>query len=190
MCSLAPVDEFQLRSLRQFLSSPRGGDSFLEGIEEHLYASPNESDLVSIANTESPDGFTGFVRGRVSYFWNILTRGNRSGRTLLLPRLAGNGKIKYDLIEHSPEVIQTWSRVLYALLTSFLVGLAVFTLNWVKGFWGRLGLVLLHNILFTLGMALLTNVKPVELFAAAAAYAAVLVVFASGSFGLAAADST
>lgn len=182
ICSLAPVDKIQLSELRRFLSNE--GNSFFEGIEEQLYESLHEADLVSIAHTDKPDWFTKLARGRASFLFHIFTRRNKSGRTLRVPRLAGDGERVFKLVEYSDESVQKLSRTLYALLTSAMVTIAVFTLNKVKSFGARIGLILLHNLCFTMGMAFLTHVKPVELFAAAAAYAAVLVVFASGSFGL------
>lgn len=190
MCNLAEVDDFQLRDLQTFLAMSNGGDGFLNALEEKVYQGSDTADLVSMAHAENPDWFTGLVRGRASRIYHILTRGNRSGRTVRVPRLAGEGHLDFTFIEHSDESIQRLSRVLYAVLTSAMVAFAILTLNWVDSFGGRLSLVLVHSLIFTLGMAFLTHVKPVELFAAAAAYAAVLVVFASGSFGLTTSGST
>jgi len=47
----------------------------------------------------------------------------------------------------------------------------------------KLGMVAAYTILFALSIALLTNARRAEIYGAAAAYAAVLVVFISGNFG-------
>lgn len=47
----------------------------------------------------------------------------------------------------------------------------------------RLGLIALFMVLFALGIGLLSNAKRSEMFAATAAYAAILVVFVSGNLG-------
>lgn len=57
---------------------------------------------------------------------------------------------------------------------------ATYVLHYVKHMDKRLPLVASSTMLFALCIALLTNVRRVEIFAATAAYAAVLVVFISG----------
>ncbi|KAF5232585.1 hypothetical protein FAUST_8617 [Fusarium austroamericanum] len=47
----------------------------------------------------------------------------------------------------------------------------------------KLGLIALFTVLFSASVGLLTNAKRAEVFGAAAAYAAVLVVFVSGDLG-------
>lgn len=47
----------------------------------------------------------------------------------------------------------------------------------------KLGLIAMYTILFALSVTLCTHARPVEVFAATAAYAAVLVVFVSGDLG-------
>lgn len=74
--------------------------------------------------------------------------------------------------------------MLYAVLTSLFVTAAIVSLNVVKNAIGRIFLIMLHNLLFTLAMAVFAKGRPGELFGVAAAYSAVLVVYASGSEGL------
>jgi predicted hotdog family 3-hydroxylacyl-ACP dehydratase len=47
----------------------------------------------------------------------------------------------------------------------------------------RLGTIAVFMVLFAISLGLLTNARRVEIFAATAAYAAVLVVFVSGDLG-------
>lgn len=188
VCNLAEVDKFQLRDLRQFLVKADGGDNFLNALERKIYEASddlNDADFVSIAHPEEPDWFTSLTRGRISYLYHILTFGNKSGKTVRAAKLESQGHYNFKFVKHPDKYIQRTSMALYVALTSFLIGLAILTLNEARSFGARVSLVLVHNIVFTLAMAFLTHVKPVELFAAAAAYFAVLIVFASGSFGLA-----
>lgn len=57
---------------------------------------------------------------------------------------------------------------------------AIYVLHYVKHMDKRLPLVASFTIMFALCIALLTNARRAEIFAATAAYAAVLVVFISG----------
>lgn len=62
---------------------------------------------------------------------------------------------------------------------------AIFNLFYVTNEERRLGLIAGYTVAFALCVGLLTNARRSEIFAACAAYSAVLVVFVSGSFGTA-----
>jgi hypothetical protein len=68
------------------------------------------------------------------------------------------------------------------LAAVLLVG-AIVHLYFVRSPSAKLGLVAMYALLFALSVAFCTNAKRVEVFAATAAYAAVLVVFVSGDLG-------
>lgn len=165
-----------------------GGAKFLMDKGENIYSPLNDTlmneDMISISHMGESDFLTKFSRGPLLAAIHRLTHEDRSGRTVRTPRLDGKGHRQFFLVQRSEETIHTISRVLYACVTTLFIALAILTLNKVNGFAARLSLIVIHNLIFTVGMAFLTQVKPVELFAVAAAYAAVLVVFASGSFGL------
>lgn len=71
------------------------------------------------------------------------------------------------------------STVIAAIL---LIG-AITSLYFVTNPGAKLGMISGFTVLFAIGVGLLTNAKRSEIFAATAAYAAVLVVFVSGSLG-------
>ena len=60
---------------------------------------------------------------------------------------------------------------------------AIFNLFYVTNEERRLGLIAGYTVAFALCVGLLTNARRSEIFAACAAYSAVLVVFVSGNFG-------
>lgn len=71
------------------------------------------------------------------------------------------------------------STVIAAIL---LIG-AITSLYFVTNPGAKLGMISGFTVLFAIGVGLLTNAKRSEIFAATAAYAAVLVVFVSGNLG-------
>ena len=101
-----------------------------------------------------------------------------------MPKLAEHGLQTFPFVTYSPDYILIVSRVLYATTTSILVTAAIVTLNYAPTFAGKIGFICLNNMLFVAAAAIFAKGKPGELFAVAAAYAAVLVVFASGATGL------
>ena len=69
------------------------------------------------------------------------------------------------------------------VLAAVLLFGAIFNLYYVKQSAKRLGLIATYTILFAICVGLLTTARRSEVFAACAAYAAVLVVFVSGNLG-------
>ena len=61
---------------------------------------------------------------------------------------------------------------------------AIYNLYYVTDNEKRLGLIAGYTVMFAACVGLLTNARRSEVFAACAAYAAVLVVFVSGNLGM------
>lgn len=101
------------------------------------------------------------------------------GKFLPGHRNASSKEVKYYSEDTVHKVIAGVSIIMAALL---LEG-AILALYFVTDPHIRLGLIALFMMLFALGIGLLSNAKRSEMFAATAAYAAVLVVFVSGNLG-------
>ena len=67
------------------------------------------------------------------------------------------------------------------LCAAVLLAVAIVSLYIVNNPTAKLGMVAAYTVLFALSIALLTNARRVEIYGAAAGYAAVLVVFISGN---------
>ena len=80
---------------------------------------------------------------------------------------------------HVVRTVATLDLVLAAIL---LIG-AIVNLYFVTGQKAKLGLIAMYTMLFASSVALCTNARRAEVFAATAAYAAALVVFVSGDLG-------
>jgi hypothetical protein len=92
------------------------------------------------------------------------------------------------LISISEQRIEVFVWTLNVVLAAaFLFG-AIYNLYYVQNDQKRLGLITGYTVVFALCIGLLTSARRFEVFAACAAYAAVLVVFVSG--GLAASRSS
>ena len=73
--------------------------------------------------------------------------------------------------------------VINAVLAAVILFGAIYNLYYVKDEQKRLGLVAGYTIAFAVCVGLVTKARASEVFAACAAYAAVLVVFVSGGLG-------
>lgn len=85
-------------------------------------------------------------------------------------------------IYKNSDIVRTVSGFNLVLAAILLIG-AIVNLYLVSSPKAKLGLISTYTLLFALGMVLCTNARRAEIFAATAAYAAVLVVFVSGDLG-------
>lgn len=81
--------------------------------------------------------------------------------------------------QHITQIVAAISIIFAAVL----LVVAIISLYIVNDPTTKLGLVVAYTFVFALSIALLTNARRVEIYGAAAAYAAVLVVFISGTIG-------
>jgi hypothetical protein len=79
-------------------------------------------------------------------------------------------------------IVQTVAAIDLILAAILLIG-AVVSLYYVSSPRAKLALVAVYTLLFAISVASCTNARKAEVFAATAAYAAVLVVFVSGDLG-------
>lgn len=185
VCNLPSADKYQLRELREHLKQESGTKTFMRHHEYHTYSELYDADFTSIAMLDEPDVFNAISRGRLMDWYHELL-GVHWKQDLEVPHVAirDHQKFRFNFKRYSPDYILKLSRVFYAAGVSILVTSAIVTLNYFHNVVGRFVLIGVHNLLFTVAAALCTRGKPGELFAIAAAYAAVLVVFASGSTGM------
>ena len=79
-------------------------------------------------------------------------------------------------------IVQAVAAIDLTLAAILLIG-AIVSLYYVSSPRAKLALVAVYTLVFAMSVALCTNARKAEVFAATAAYAAVLVVFVSGDLG-------
>ncbi|KAK0642456.1 hypothetical protein DIS24_g9024 [Lasiodiplodia hormozganensis] len=139
-----------------------GGETLpiVGGKVEHLFE--DENDLMTLKTPPDQD---------------LLSKTLRSHWRPLGKRQQGSADgAEYYLERHVARLVAVISSVAAAML---LIG-AVVALHFITKAGVRLGMIACFTILFVFSLGLLTNAKRAEIFAATAAYAAVLVVFVSG----------
>ncbi|KAH7400465.1 hypothetical protein BKA64DRAFT_642608 [Cadophora sp. MPI-SDFR-AT-0126] len=130
----------------------------------------NEQDLCVLAPNVQKDRLTRLFEGRLSYFFRERTADGLS-----------------DFVSHS-KVALTVTILSGLMATVFLIG-AIVGLYWVDNPRTKLGLLSGLTVAFAGTLALFTNARRQDVFAATAAYAAVLVVFISGNLTSKGSDS-
>ncbi|KAI9834099.1 MAG: hypothetical protein M1819_003384 [Sarea resinae] len=138
----------------------------LIGYSRDLY--DEAADLVALRTTPDQDRLTVFMQDHLGYFFRDRRRGSRS-----------LGELYYFPEKLMHRIVSTVSVILSAIL---LVG-AICGLYYVRHEGARLGMIAAFTVVFAGTLSILTNARRAEVFGATAAYAAVLVVFVSGSLG-------
>ena len=133
----------------------------LAGLNETLY--DDRHDLISLAQYRDDDRLTTFLRERHPELFRRSTT-----------EMAKNvGSLSEDRL-------RAFVGIVNLLTASAMLFGAIYALHYEKNVEKRLALVASFTIAFALCIGLLTNARRPEIFAACAAYAAVLVVFVSG----------
>lgn len=138
------------------------GDAMISGAMKTHLDPKNDDDLCVLAEPVESDRLTKLLEGRFSYFFRTRTE---DGLT--------------DIVSHK-RVSRAVSIISSLLAIIFLIG-AVLGLYWVKNPNAKLGMLSGLTFAFACSLALFTNARRQDVFAATAAYAAVLVVFISGN---------
>lgn len=168
IASLERPSQRALTALRSWISGnglrPDGKYlPIIRGKDEHTY--DNEDDLVALRTPSDKDALSQFLQDH----WRPVGKLNRSSF----------GGTAYFRERHVVQTVTVISTIIAAIL---LVG-AIAALYFITNPGARLGIIAVFMTLFAVSVAPLTNAKRAEVFAATAAYAAVLVVFVSGDLG-------
>lgn len=166
LATLPPPTKRTLEAFRWhfFNGDPTGPDSFptLGGHSCDLF--DDADDLMALRMAEDQDRLTAFVQNHLAFLFQTYTR---------------NGMIAYASDQRIARFVAILSIILAAVL---LIG-AIVSLYVVKSPNKKLGMIAAFTVIFASSIGILTNARRAELFAATAAYAAVLVVFVSGNLG-------
>jgi hypothetical protein len=125
----------------------------------------NKADLLTLAKPIEEDYLSRFLQDH----WVFKNRTTSAG---------------YDrtTVYKNSHIVRTVAALDLVLAAILLIG-AIVNLYLVPNAKAKLGLVAMYTMLFASSVALCTNARRAEIFAATAAYAAVLVVFVSGDLG-------
>ncbi|KAL3484257.1 hypothetical protein BJX62DRAFT_218934 [Aspergillus germanicus] len=138
----------------------------LQGSSETIYN--NRDDLVALVRPPAEDRISSFLRDHCPLLFldrNRTAKGKRDGSLAYL----------------SSTRIAVVAAILNIILAAAMLFGSIFNLYYVEDPKKRLGIVAAYTVAFALCVGLLTNSGRAEVFAASAAYAAVLVVFVSGN---------
>ncbi|KAL2786083.1 hypothetical protein BJX66DRAFT_313489 [Aspergillus keveii] len=149
-------------------SSAESRFSILQGSSETIYN--NRDDLVTLVRPPAEDRISSFLRDHCPLLFLDRSRTHTA-------KGARDGSLAYL----SSTRISVVAAILNIILAAAMLFGSIFNLYYVESPKRRLGIVAAYTVAFALCVGLLTNSGRAEVFAASAAYAAVLVVFVSGN---------
>lgn len=141
------------------------------GLAQNFLSEENEKDLVALKPPQETDFLTRLLQNH----WSTFQRNKISTH-------ANPDPTDRTAIFENKYIIRTVA-LIDMLVAAILLIVAITSLYIVENEKAKLGLIAVYTVLFAVSVALLTKARRAEVFAATAAYAAVLVVFVSGDFG-------
>jgi lysylphosphatidylglycerol synthetase-like protein (DUF2156 family) len=154
------------------------------GDDEGLLDEP--ADLVALSPSED-DRLNSFLRYTCGYCFRVRAKTHQiSVSTLIAHQDRKRTPLPdLDIFYYSDRAIQLTGHIIAAILSGILLlgAMACLSLVYKRSWHLRLGMVALFTSLFAVVVGLLTSARRTEVFGATAAYAAVLVVYVSGSLG-------
>ncbi|KAH6710951.1 hypothetical protein BKA61DRAFT_612737 [Leptodontidium sp. MPI-SDFR-AT-0119] len=165
--------EYDLEFLRSWFRRPGMGSFPLLGIDRDAWDEKTESDLIAIKPRAVPDIFSKwFTESFIPRYHHIFGKKFRES----LPENVGSG-----IYHYKESTLESVLGVLATVVASLLPICSVVALYLVPSNGIRLGMIAIFSACFSLALALMTNARRVEVFAATAAFAAVNVVFLTNS---------
>lgn len=164
----------------------RKDGNVLFGDDENLLDEPR--DLVALSPSED-DRLISFLRYTCGYCFKVGNALHTKVQASIITDLHQDRKRKpipeLEIFYYSERAIQLTGYIIATILSGILLlgAMACLSLVYNRSWHLRFGMVALFTSLFAIVIGFLTNAKRSEIFASTAAYAAVLVVYVSGSLG-------
>lgn len=157
-------------NLQSWLQSRQGGKGFLRGLEAEPWED-HYQDLAAI-HVEG-DSFDNFLAAHVSPWYYGLVGKHRK------PNVDPEKNLG-NLYEHKQKGFMLLGNILCVLMSSIVLSGAILSLFFVQSTRTRLLMITAYNIIFASILMFVVGCRRIDVFAATAAFAAVLVVFIQG----------
>ncbi|KAI1342727.1 hypothetical protein F5Y15DRAFT_266404 [Xylariaceae sp. FL0016] len=164
---LGSPSSHDLAFLREWLVRPGMGDYPLIGLDRESYCQRYEKDLVAIKARPAPDLFSRWFNYSLFPTWHRLVS-RRFKKPADVEAGVGHGVYEYD-----DTLLAATARIIITVVASMLPVCSVIIQYFVHGNLFRLSLIVLASALFALALALMTNSRMIEVFAATSAPAIV-----------------
>ncbi|KAL9111750.1 MAG: hypothetical protein Q9227_003809 [Pyrenula ochraceoflavens] len=194
--SVAPPAKYDLEIFRYWLEGPDQGNFPLRGPDQHSWSSKHSDDLIALNAPSASDALTSLFKTKfLPAFHNLALSCYNTRRKVLRQKPAApedeSSSSPADLdaelgfgpgfASYSDRRIHLFFNLLCTLISSLLPISSIIILYSVHSVRARLGIAAAFTASFSLCLAMMTSGRRVEIFAATTAFAAVQVVFISGT---------
>ncbi|KAH6839217.1 hypothetical protein B0T12DRAFT_490380 [Alternaria alternata] len=167
------ADVFDSRSLRYWLQHEEGGKGFLEGCERRAYDELEDPDLISLSNRSPNDKFARWLE------LSLVPRLPVIFKKILVEPVVGLESMYMWRTKFG--ILRRIARALVVVLSAVLPFTAIVALYFIENLRHRIAMIAVFSGVFALVLTIFTTARPVEIFAATAAFTSVQVVFVGGT---------
>ncbi|EXJ55710.1 hypothetical protein A1O7_08639 [Cladophialophora yegresii CBS 114405] len=184
LCQLAPANKADLSILRELTEKNDGsGDIWLRGREFETWEDEHFDDLTSLAGCyANKDAFSKFIDNMVRSVYHKHI-GHKYHDPLSVVETWGSAGKRKPIINYPDSRITRTIDTFSTILASILPTVAAFGIYLINDQVTRMAAIVGCTLLFSTTLTLIARPKRAEVFAASAAFAAVLVVFVGNSNG-------
>ncbi|KAI3327644.1 hypothetical protein HD806DRAFT_329294 [Xylariaceae sp. AK1471] len=158
---LGAPSRYDLNFLRDWLVRPRMGNFPLVGVDRHSYTNRYAKDLVAIKARPLPDFFSRWFNYGLFPKWHQLLGGKLKRPT--------DAEVGQGVYEYDDKLLATLTRIIVTVVASLLPVGSVIAQYFVQNNILRLSLIGVASAFFALALAVMTNARMVEVFAATSA---------------------
>ncbi|KAI1864442.1 uncharacterized protein JN550_008999 [Neoarthrinium moseri] len=169
IAKLNPPVAYDREFLRLWLARPDMGNFPLLGLDQECYTDKHDADLVALRSRPAQDIFSRWFTYCVIPWWHHFV-----GEKFKAPIEDG---LDEGVYRYENSLLAATVRVITTVLASLFPVCSVTALYFIESNFIRLASVIVASAFFALALALMTNARMIEVFAATSAYAAVNVVF-------------
>ncbi|KIX08444.1 uncharacterized protein Z518_03100 [Rhinocladiella mackenziei CBS 650.93] len=182
LCRLAPANKSDLATVRELLQKPDGSrEPFLVAHEFETWDEEYEQDLTSLAGQHTDkDALSKFIDKMLTSVYTPHLGRKYHDPLSVVEAWAGHG-VRRPLIHYPDKYVANTIDTLTTILSSALPTLSALAIFTIHDPTSRMIAIVVCTLLFSTVLSLTAKPRRVETFCASAAFAAVLVVFVSGS---------
>ncbi|KAH6651683.1 hypothetical protein BKA67DRAFT_537543 [Truncatella angustata] len=169
IAKFGPPAVYDQEFFRSWLARPDMGNFPLLGLDQECYTEKHDADLVALTSRPAPDVFSRWFTYCVVPWWHHVV-----GEKFKNPVEDG---LDEGVYRYENSILAATVRVITTVLASLFPVCSVTALYFIESNSVRLASVIVASGFFALALALMTNARMIEVFAATSAYAAVNVVF-------------
>ncbi|KAI0975149.1 hypothetical protein F4678DRAFT_318818 [Xylaria arbuscula] len=173
IAKLGAPSEQDFTSLQQWMKDPSMGNVYLLGADSDVWETFNASELVCLKPNKSDSLVTRFLTNKIVTSYHYIV-----GHHFRKPDALD---IHQNTVYYSQNGIIRLSMLFGTVLASVLLVGSIVILYSLRTMPTRLTLIGVFTAMFSLGLGIFTNGRIIEIFSATAAFAAVQVVFVSGT---------